>query len=128
MHRFGNPREKMYTTHLLETQTVRTMMLERQGPVDAKYQQVRAILALSWFYEMTTIKKSMCIDIKPLLSAAVLGDLRRHQRCPPRRHYVDHLRPDARRSSARLLARLLCMPASPEFAYFVPHDAVRQSC
>jgi hypothetical protein len=55
----------MHTTHLLETQTVRTMMLERQGPVDAKYQQVRVILAPSWFYGMTTLKKSMCMILSP---------------------------------------------------------------
>jgi hypothetical protein len=56
---------KVHTTHLLETQTVRTMMLERQGPVDAKYQQVRAILAPSWFHGMTTTKKTMCLVLSP---------------------------------------------------------------
>jgi hypothetical protein len=37
-------RKDALTTHLLVIQMVRSVMLERQGPVDVKNQEVRAIL------------------------------------------------------------------------------------
>ena len=37
-------RKDARTTHLLEIQMVRSVMLERQGPVDVKNQEVRAMI------------------------------------------------------------------------------------